>query len=250
MQRTNSILVVCLNAAGLLCAQPSFEVASIKLHPEPISYSADPSVKGNRVVATASTLRDLITSAYHIRYDQLLGGPSWIGSDHYDVEAKVDGGREITMDQMRTMLQALLAERFHLQIHREMREVPMYALVVSKNGPKLKESASTDEPTGRITGNGSGRMHMTVAKGTMAQLALRLSGNGAERPVMDKTGLNGIYTYQLDWLRGMPSGTAGPESDVPSLFVALQEQLGLKLEPTKGSSETIVIDHADKPSAN
>jgi uncharacterized protein (TIGR03435 family) len=245
MQRRNSLLVVCLSAAGLLCAQSSFDVASIKFHPGIITVSSDPSVKGSRVTATASTLRDLITSAYHIRYDQIVGASNWMASDHFDLEAKAPGDRTITMEQMRPMLQVLLAERFQLQIHREMREVPMYALVVAKNGPKFKETTPADEPMGRITGDGLG-MHMEVSEGTMAQLASRLSGNGAGRPVMDKTGLTGKYTYKLNWV----NGAAAPDSDTPSLFVALQEQLGLKLEPVKGMSEIIVIDHAEKPTAN
>jgi uncharacterized protein (TIGR03435 family) len=143
------------------------------------------------------------------------------------------------------MLQALLADRFQLAIRRETREVPMYALVVSKNGPKLRGSSPAEEPKGQISGDGTGS-HMEVSQGTMAQLAVRLSGNGAGRPVMDKTGLTAKYTYQMNWVNGTP----GPDSEWPSLFVALQEQLGLKLEPTKGPSEIIIIDHAEKPSVN
>jgi uncharacterized protein (TIGR03435 family) len=109
----------------------------------------------------------------------------------------------------------------------------------------LQESPPAEEPKGRISGDGSGS-HMEVAQGTMAQLALRLSGNGAGRPVFDKTGLTGKYSYKLNWMNGTP----GPDSEWPSLFVALQEQLGLKLEPAKGPSEIISIDHAQKPSVN
>jgi uncharacterized protein (TIGR03435 family) len=244
MIKAAQMLVACLLIAGSAHGQ-TFEVASIKPHPGVITYSADPSVKGNRVTATASTLLDMITTAYHVRYDQVSGGPSWVNSDHFDLDARADGAASIEPEQMRAMLQALLADRFHLKIHHETKDVPMYSLVINKNGPKLRESVSADQPKGRITANGSG-MHMEAAQGTMAQLALRLSGNGAGRPVTDKTGLIGKYTYTLDWMNGTPT----PDSEWPSLFVALQAQLGLKLESTSGPGEIIVIDQAGKPDAN
>ncbi len=239
----SGLLVVCLNVVGILGAQSAFDVASIKFHPGIITFSSDPKPRGNRVTATASTLIDMITTAYNVRYDQILGAPGWARSDHYDLEAKA-GDAPITMAQMRPMLQALLADRFQLQIHRETKEVPMYSLVVGKGGSKLQPP--TEENRGDIRVGLDSIMHLTVSKGTMAQLAERLSGNGAGRPVMDKTGLDGTYSYKLDWINGTP----GVDAAAPSLFGALEEQLGLKLEPTKGLSEMIVIDHAEKPSAN
>jgi uncharacterized protein (TIGR03435 family) len=241
--RKSRMVVVCLGFVTTLSGQETFEVASVKPHPGMISFSADPAVKGNRVTATASTLLDLIQVAYHARRDQILGAPGWAESDHYDLEAKA-GADVISPDQMRRMLQILLGERFQLRIHHETREVPMYALVVGKKGLKLKESSSDEAPMGRIRGDGSG-MHMEVAQGTMAQLATRLSGNGAERPVVDKTGLTGMYSYKLDWVNG-----AGADTELPPLLVALQDQLGLRLEPTKGTSDLIVVDRVERPSAN
>jgi uncharacterized protein (TIGR03435 family) len=243
IMRMSGTLAVWLGLAAFGQAQESFEVASVKPHPGIVTFAADPSVKGNRVTATASTLLDLIEVAYHARRDQLLGAPGWADSDHYDLEARA-GASAITTDQMRRMLQALLAERFQLRIRHETREVPMYALVVSKKGPKLRESSPDEVPKGRITGSGSG-MHMEVAKGTMAQLANRLSGNGAGRPVVDETGLTGVYSYELDW-----GNAAGPDSELPTLSVALQEQLGLRLEPIKGTSDFIIVEHVERPSAN
>jgi uncharacterized protein (TIGR03435 family) len=120
----------------------------------------------------------------------------------------------------------------------------MYALVVARNGPKLMPG----DPEGRLGGISvtNGMMHMAVSKGTMEQLAQRLSGNGAGRPVMDKTGLTGYYSYNLDWANGITA----LDSDTPSLLVALREQLGLQLEPTKGPSEMLIIDRVEKPSVN
>jgi uncharacterized protein (TIGR03435 family) len=200
-------------------------------------------VRGNRVVGTASTLIDLIEVAYHARRDQIQSAPGWTDSDHYDLDARAGTGT-ITSEQMRRMLQALLAERFQLWVHQETREVPMYALVAGKKGPKLRESAPDEAPKGRIMGNLSG-MHMEIAQGTMVQLASRLSSNGAGRPVVDQTGLSGVYSYKLDWVN-----SAGADSELPSLFVALQDQLGLRLESTKGSSEMIIIDHVERLAAN
>jgi len=238
MRKISWLLFVCLNALG----QASFEVASIKPHPGIITYSADPSPKGDRVVGVASTLIDMITTAYNVRYDQISGGPDWTKSDHFDLEAKASA--PITRAQMRPLLQALLGERFKLQIHRETKEVPMYALVVAKGGAKLHQP--NEENRGDIRVGPDAIMHLTVSKGTMAQLAERLSSNGAGRPVMDRTGLTGAYSFKLDWINGTP----GIDAAAPSLFVALEEQLGLKLEPIKGPGEVIVIDHAEKPTAN
>ena len=119
----------------------SFEVASIKPHPGEVTISADPAVRGSRVIGTASTLLDMITNAYGVRYDQVSGAPNWAGSDHYDVDAKAPGDTPPTAGQARLMMQALLAERFQLKLHRETRQVPVYALVVDKDGPKLKAGA-------------------------------------------------------------------------------------------------------------
>jgi uncharacterized protein (TIGR03435 family) len=234
---------VYLGFATLALSQDVFEVASIKPHPGIVTFSADPFPKGNRVTATASTLFDLIEVAYHVRRDQIQGAPGWASADRYDLEARA-GANAITTEQMRSMLQALLAERFQLRIHRETRESPMYALVIAKNGPKLQESSPDEERKGTIRGDGSG-LHMEVAQGTMVQLANRLASNGAGRTVLDRTGLTGLYSYKLDWVNSV-----GSDSELPSLFMALQDQLGLRLEPTKGMSDFIVVDSVERPSAN
>ncbi|HEV3201893.1 MAG TPA: TIGR03435 family protein, partial [Bryobacteraceae bacterium] len=133
-----------------------------------------------------------------------------------------------------------------LRIHRETREVPAYALVVGKNGHKLQES-SADAPGKNGVRSGRTGLHMEASRGTMELLASQLS-HSAGRPVVDKTGLTGYYAFTFDW---MPAN-ATPESDpdTPSMFTAIQEQLGLKLEPTKAPREILVIDHAEKPSEN
>ncbi len=237
---------MCLNALGIVYAQASFEVASIKPHPEPITMSADPAVHGSMVTATASTVLDVIEVAYDVRRDQIVGAPGWVQSSHWDIAAKAQVEGTITRAQMRQMLQTLLADRFQLKIHRETKEVPVFALIVGKNGPKFKESATDATGGYTVRGTGSG-MHMVTSKGTMEQLTRHLAFS-AGRPVLDRTGLTGYYAFTLDWIS--ENATPPPDSNVPAIFTAVQEQLGLKLEPTKGPIEMLIVDRVEKPSGN
>jgi uncharacterized protein (TIGR03435 family) len=197
-------------------------------------------------MGTAITLLDLIADAYGLRYDQIGGGPNWLGSDHFDIVAKAAGEGPLARSQAMQMLQSLLADRFQVKVHRETKEMPVYALVAGKNGAKLKESPP-DAAGGTSVRAGSMGMHMEASKGTMDQLSRQLSLT-AGRPVLDRTGLTGHYTYTLDWLPA--NGAAPPESDIPSIFTAVQEQLGLKLEATKAPIVMLIIDRAEKPSEN
>jgi uncharacterized protein (TIGR03435 family) len=232
--------------SGQVTNQPAFDVASIKLVKGVITHSADPSVHGRRVTSIASTLRDLIEYAYEIRGEQIAGDPNGASSDHYDLDARSEGEGTLTISEARQMMQALLAERFQLKVHRETQEVPMYGLVVAKGGPKFHASA-LDAKGGYMVRGGEKGMHMEAKRTTMDQLARQLSYS-AGRPVVDKTGLIGTYAFTLDWY---PEGrTPPPDVEAPSIFDALPEQLGLKLEGFKGPMEKLVIDHAERPSEN
>jgi uncharacterized protein (TIGR03435 family) len=245
MKKTFGLL---LAAAGVAAGQEpaSFEVASIKFHPGPITMSGG-GVKGATLSDTALTLRNLIEDAYGVRTDQISGGPSWIGSDRYDVVAKAEGEGTLSHDRAMQMLQTLLADRFQLKVHRETRETPVYELVVGKNGPKLKH-VGPDTTGGSMTrGLNTGALHMETSKGTLEQLARQLSVT-AGRPVIDKTGLAGFYAYTLDWASGIQPPQ--PDSDTPSMFTAVQEQLGLKLESARAPVEMLIVDRAEKPSEN
>jgi uncharacterized protein (TIGR03435 family) len=227
----------------------SFEVVSIKLHKGVVTSSFDPSVRGRRVTGTAITLIDLITHAYGVRYDQISGGPNWAKTDYYDINAKAEGEEgagPLTTVESRQMVQTMLADRFRLKIHRETQEVPMYDLVVGKNGPKLKPSAPDATGGNFVRGTDKG-LHMEATKGTMQQLARQLSIT-AGRPVVDKTGLAGYYTFTLDWFPA--NRIPPPDLDAPSMVAALHEQLGLRLEPAKGPIEKLVIEYAERPSEN
>lgn len=221
---------------------PTFEVASIKPHPEPITSSGS-STSGSRTTWTAATLMTLVSNAYELNYYQISGGPPWTTSAHFDIVAKADGDTSPTKDQVRQMLQALLAERFQLKVHRETKEMPVLELVVGKNGPKLSDP-DPSKPGMRTMGNATG-LHITAWQSTMQQLAAQLS-NTAGRPVLDKTGLTGTYAYKMDF----NPDVAAPDSGIPSMSTAVQDQLGLRLEPQKAPIEILVIDSAEKPPAN
>jgi uncharacterized protein (TIGR03435 family) len=140
------------------------------------------------------------------------------------------------------MMRALLVERFGLKFHFEKRESPVYAMVVGKSGPKLKESTA-DQLSVTVRS-----AQLTVAKATMDRLAIQLSSS-MDRPVFDKTGLRGFYDFTLDWTSDF-GGPPTADSNGVDIFTALQEQLGLKLEPQKAPIEMLVIDHAQRPSEN
>lgn len=303
-------------------AKLEFEVASIKHSAPPGNGpiriggrggpgSSDP----GRVDYMFSSLRDLMVAAYDVKFYQITGGPDWLNSERFDIVAKVPEGT--TKEQSRIMLQNLLADRFKLTLHRETKELPMYALIVTPKGPKLKKTTVVDPPPvdpatkeggrgdapppppppppgggrGRIqmgpdgcpetppfaAGRGGSVMMMTpngvcmISNGqTMAGLATQLS-NQFDRPIIDQTGLTGKYDLKLRYdptslpggrggmfMMGPPPGAApggadggrGPAPEereqAPSIFAAVQEQLGLKLEAKKGPVELLVIDHVDK----
>jgi uncharacterized protein (TIGR03435 family) len=237
MQRLFGLLFV---AVGIVHAQATFEVASIKPHAGTVTAWGG-SFHGPRLTETAITLFELIADAYDLRSDQISGGPSWVRADRYDVDAKAEGDAALTKVQQQQMLQALLADRFQLKVHHETKEMPVYALVAVKNGSKLKENSADATGPNFVRGTTAG-MHMEASHGTMENLARQLSFS-AGRPVMDKTGLTGFYAFTLDW-------TSATDSDLPSVFTAVQEQLGLRLESQKAPVEMLIIDQAERPSEN
>ncbi|MCL5745355.1 MAG: M56 and DUF3738 domain-containing protein, partial [Acidobacteria bacterium] len=261
----------------------TFEVASIKPN-----KSGERNVRmmnsPGRFRATNVSLKMLIRMAYGVQDFQITGGPGWMNSDTYDVEAKEPGRadavspmnmdenqRKADEERRKRMVQALLADRFQLKLHRETKDLPVYALVVAKNGPKLKESeipadAKGPGPGGKFRGMMMGPGQLSGDGATLEFLATALS-NTLGRPVLDQTGLKGLYDFKLQWtpdegqrrmmmvMKGGPGAGSGdapppPDASGPSVFTAIQEQLGLKLESKKGPVEILVIDHAEQPSEN
>ena len=259
---------------------PSFDVASIKPNHGGTGFFRIGASPG-RFVADNGTLRFLLQYAYRVKDAQIVGAPSWIDSEHYDIEAKTDDSsadtqRKLMSDeqgaQLRLMVQSLLADRFKLALHHDTKELPIYALVVAKNGPKLHESAATSDdppPSGPPTPDGPqprhsmrmmGRGNLSINAGNLDMFADLLS-HQLGLMIVNKTGLKGSYDFTLKWTPdegqgqmpgGPPPGDAPPPPDAsgPTIFTALQEQLGLKLESQKGPVDTIVIDHVERPSEN
>lgn len=231
---------IAMAASGI--AGVSFEVASIRPNVSGESGSSS-STQNGRFIGRNQNLRDLIEHAYGVMEWQITG-PAWILSERFDVTAKPPAG--VAGDQFETMMQNLLAERFKLQLHREQREHAVYALVVAKTGMKAV-SAPGD---GQARTNWS-RDHIAAQHMSMAAFAERLS-RVADRPVVDATGLQGAFNFELKWTpdtaQAKPSANPGTQlADAPpSLFTAIEEQLGLKLEPRKMPVEFLVVDHAEK----
>jgi uncharacterized protein (TIGR03435 family) len=233
----------------------SFEAASIKPS-QPAS--ADRQVSGfqtpggGRLNTLSTSLRMLVMFAYDVKDFQVSGGPGWANSEAYDIVAKAEGNA--TRPQLRLMLQALLKDRFRLELRHETKDAPVYELVVAKGGPKIQED--TTSPRQRIAITGVGKlMAQKALLAAFAQFLETIAG----RPVVDKTGLPSTYTFTLEWTPAVgEGGLPGPaqlpvaplESNGPSLFTALQEQLGLRLQPAKGSVESLVIEKAEKPTEN
>jgi uncharacterized protein (TIGR03435 family) len=244
------IILACVVFVSSVLGQ-AFEVASIRPHVQDLATGKGMGVglrvSGSRLTAENMSLSNLITYAYSLQDYQVLGLPGWAESDRYDISAKAEGDAELTRDSAKPLVQALLAERFQLKAHGGTKEMPVYNLVVAKNGPKFKESAPDAQSILRLSSPGKGAV-MTVTKGSMAQLVNQFSNrNGVDRPVLDKTGLTGGYDYKLEW--GDP-GAVNADADAVSIFTAVQDQLGLRLEKATAPIETLVIDYAAKPSEN
>jgi uncharacterized protein (TIGR03435 family) len=189
----------------------------------------------NRLTFRNATLGLLIAYAFKMDSDQIEGKPDWRDSQQYDVNAKAEGDRELTREEMLPLLQHLLQQRFHLATHRESKIVSGYELVVTKGGIKLQPVNDGQTPRGQIAPNG-----LQVWGSNLDTLASMLR-SPAGRPVANKTGISGTYDIKLDY-----ASVNDPNSTLPDLFTALQEQLGLKLVPQKVPVEVLVIDHVDR----
>jgi uncharacterized protein (TIGR03435 family) len=236
---------------------PEFEVASIHENKTGDGWKLRFTSAG--MIAMNVSLEELVREAYGVYDEKLLsGGPKWLSSKTFDIEAKFDTSRfkNPTADQQRRMLQKLLQERFRLVIHHQSKSFPVYALVVVKNGSQSKESGngsmvedSTYGQMCQILRSGSGINQSKEC--TMADLAFQLSFlPEVGRTVVDQTGLNGRYDFELHWAPVSANESIASASPFPQIFTALQEQLGLQLKPTNAPLDTIVIDQVEMPSEN
>ena len=303
----NYAIKLLLLAAGLAplatnqtpAPRPTFEVASIKPNHSAGRQAGIQMAPGGRFVATNVPLRFLVEQAYGVKSFQISGAPGWLDSERYDIEAKTEASgedpghdepwklteeqRKLREEEFKQRVQALLAERCKLTVHHDTRELPIYTLVVGKNGAKLQESKdgvgpSPDEfkPDGpKGEGPKMGRMNgpmMRMGRGeiiaqrmSMTMLANSLSRQ-LDRNVVDNTGMKGHYDFDLKWtpdemqdamFKGLggggdakPASDSAPDASGPSIFTAIDQQLGLKLESKKAPVEILVIDHIERPSEN
>jgi uncharacterized protein (TIGR03435 family) len=258
-------------------AEPRFETASIKLYAsDPAGWRlghsiADPPNEGT-FEATEVTVAGLVEMAFGVHHSWLIqGGPSWFSSEKFDIQAKAGSAANQELSGLsgnqgaaakHLMLQTLLADRFKLAVHRETQALPGYALVIAKNGPKLREASGVEGVEGQWGGNAQGVL--SFRRTPMATLAEFLS-DSLGCTVVDHTGLKGNYNFTLQWRYPQTEAeTSGePEMGKPatktpqmldasttSNLTAIQEQLGLKLEPAKNPVEVLVIDHIEKPPLN
>jgi uncharacterized protein (TIGR03435 family) len=248
-----SIFICSCFAIAIASAQTSpasFEVASVRpceLNKQEGGPRSGVSIAGNRVTA-AQTFEKLVEFAYDVKQYQVTGAPEALARGAYCIAAKTDGDRPATLDEVRPMLQDLLIERFQLKLRHETKDLPVYALVVNANNSKLKESALGTRYSERVTrAKDPKQLQLTASGETMPQFAQRISSY-TDRPVVDKTALTGRYDFKLDWFLDSKNSAVDPGG--PTVFTAVQQQLGLKLEPRKAPVDILVIDHAEKPSEN
>jgi len=259
-----------------------FETATIQ-RSKPSDPKARYAYLTDKFTGTNNTLQMIIRGAYGVEDPQISGGPNWINSEKFDIELKMSKStagklQNLSDDERflewRNMIQAFLVDRFKLKLHRETKEVPGYALVLAKNGPTLHEAKPDDtypnglsDPSGKKIGAGTMRtgIGQLTVQGLSMEVVARLLTQQLGRTVVDKSGLTGKYDFILKWTpdasqpplgRGVAADQQGtgktppPKPSGPSIHTAIQEQLGLKLEPQGVPIETLVIDHAEKPSEN
>jgi len=239
-----AFIALAVTGLGQDRTRPEFEVASVK--PVDLSKLGDAifmnlgTVRREEVTFGNATLNDCIRFAYNMASDAQIAGPDWIKSKQllYDVVAKGTPGA--SREQLQAMMQALLAERFKLVTHREQKEMSYLALVPAKNGPKIR--SVKDVPDGFRGTNYEGRINNILQ---MPGLAYLLSRFETERPIIDRTGLSGMYEVKLEWTPSRQTQNADTAPG-PSLFTAVTEQLGLKLEARKGPVEILVVDRSEK----
>jgi len=238
-------------------AAPAFDVASVKVNRSMGHNASLNRTPGGGLEVVNQPLRILVEYAYDVRDDQISGGPSWLDAEKYDILAKAPAGTTISNpdtpwiippgDPMRVRLQTLLAERFHLAVHRETKEATVLALLQEKGGAKLQPWREGDPPGPSMRLDYT---RLTCRKYSMERFATAILSARLGTNVVDKTGIAGEYNFVMTFQPDSPPGAASDAVRGPTFIQALQDQLGLKLERHKGTVEILVIDHAEKPDPN
>ena len=237
-------------------ANPNFEVATIKPS-KPDEQGKAFLWRGGQLITINTTVNDLIKFAYGVQEKQIIAGPDWLSSQKFDIAGKADVPGTPNSDQLKGMMQKLLADRFQLKFHRDKKEMSAYVLTVAKSGNKMKQDTGNPKGLPALFFRQLGVL--TVQNATMADFTGLMESAVLDRPVVDQTGLQGRWDFILKWtpdesqFSGMgikvPPPTDAADAP-PPLFTAIQEQIGLKLEAEKAPVEVLVLDHVEQPSAN
>jgi uncharacterized protein (TIGR03435 family) len=264
MLRLLALAPLLLVASGIVPQPPTprpkfdaFEVATIKPVESDKKSGRFITMQGpRRFVVKDYTLQLLIAAAYDLTPRAVSGGPDWVQSEHYEILALTPGEIRPTRDEQMAMLRTLLADRFKLTFHREEKKFSIYTLQLAKSGPKLKDStAPPDDPAALVSTVYPQRILLPARNTTMAQFTSLLQRAVLDRPVVDKTGLSGRYDFDLEWAPdetqfGGDVPPASAQAPSPPFFIAIQQQLGLRLEATQGPIQALVVDSVQRPSAN
>lgn len=237
-------------------AKPGFDVATIKQTEPNISSGTFFTIRGSHVIAVNTNGNDLVSLAYGLHSKQIVNGPPWLLTARFDIEGVPDVEGRPNHDQVKLMIQKLLATRFKLAVHHEQRELAVYAIIIGKNGPKLTKTDR--KPSDNTNFSYTNRVVLTVRNATMADFADGMQASFMDRPVVNQTGLTDRYDFLLKWTpdgsqSGLGEKMPPPADDAnapPGLYTAIQEQLGLKLVSTKAPVDVLVIDHIEMPSEN
>ena len=241
-------------------ASPSLEVATIKPS-EPGRQGKGVTLRGTHFITINTNMNDLIAFAYGLHAKQILGAPDWFSTDSFDIDGVPDTPGRPSVKQMQTMVQKLLADRCALKFHHEQKELSVYAVRLASGGPKMSKTTAGPNDLGGFGFRGLGDL---IARDlSMADFATWMQATVMDRPVVDQTGLKDKYDFTLKWtpddsqfgqmrsaVAAMPKPAGDDPNAPPSLYTAVQEQLGLKIEATKAPDDVIVIDHVEKPSPN
>ncbi len=237
-------------------ANPSFEVATIKPS-KPDTPGQSITIRGRTFGTLNQTVKSMMTFAYGLHPDQVVGGPEWIGNDRFDITAEPEGTGMPNDRQWRSMLAKLLVDRYKLAFHKDKKDLPVYALTMVKGGHKLTKNDTNPNGLPALFFRGPGVF--PVRNATMKDFCGTMQAVVLDRPVVDQTGIEGRYDFTLTWTPdetqfggrgGQLPPPADPANAPPGLFTAIQEQLGLKLDSTRLAVEVYVIDHLEKPEAN
>lgn len=237
-------------------AKPKFDAVTVKPS-DPNRPGKLFTVRGRHILTINTTANDLITFAYGLHVKQIVGAQDWLANDKFDIDGVPDVEGQPSADQLRMLIQDVLADRFRLTFHHDKQELPVYALTLAKGGPKMDVTAAVPSDSRNFMFRKLGELRVTNS--TMQDFCKGMQSAVMDKPVVDHTGLTDRYDFNLSWTPdqsqfGQMGANLSPPADdanaPPSLYTALQEQLGLKLEATKAAADVIVIDHLEKPSAN